>query len=226
MRSLFLTVAAFMLVACGRIPLQQPEAPPNAKPSWDAVYASNCAGCHGADGAHGAARPMADPAYLATITRQQLIQVIGDGQGTLMPGFAAGHGGPLSDEEIASLVDGMCTSWGKAGTAASVAWSGAGSAGVAAAGQATYEAFCMSCHGKPDGRSAGSSGSVTDGNYLRLVSDQAIRSAVVFGRSDLGAGCNGPYAGQPASRRLGSQEVADVVAYLSSRRPDLGRSTR
>ena len=41
-------------------------------------------------------------------------------------------------------------------------------------------------------------GSVVDESYLLLVSDQALRSTVLFGRIDLGCPSYlGPYPGQP-----------------------------
>jgi mono/diheme cytochrome c family protein len=220
-RFLVFVVVLVGVAACDRVPLEQPG-PSEVVASWDALYMTNCAGCHGADGVRGAARPMADPSYLATVARADLARVISRGQGTLMPAFGASSGGPLSDAEVDRLVDGMREVWGKEGSASAVAW--AGSEGDPQAGAGVYASFCQACHGQPDGRSAGLHGSVTDANYLRLVSDQALRSAVVFGRPDLQAGCAGPYAGQPASRRLGAQEVADVVAFLGSRRPHIGRS--
>lgn len=212
-----------MLAGCDRIPLEQPAAT-DAVASWDGLYMTQCAGCHGADGVRGPARPLADPAYLATVSREDLLRVIARGQGTFMPAMGTVAGGTLADAEIERLVDGMRKVWGKEGAGLATPWAGA--TGSAQAGGAVYASFCQSCHGAPDGRSAGSAGSVTDANYLRLVSDQALRSAVLFGRRDLGGACNGPYDGQPRDRRLSAQEVADVVAFLASRRPESGRSTR
>lgn len=219
MKRMLISLSLLLAVACDRVPLEQPEAS-HAVASWDALHLTHCAGCHGADGSLGAARPMRDPVYLATLSRDELIRVIARGQGRLMPAFEQSAGGPLSTEEIARLVDGMRQAWGAGGVAVGMPWSGP--AGVAEAGAAVYQDRCQSCHGAPDGRAPGTHGSVTDANYLRLASDQALRSAVLFGRADLGAGCNG----QPNGRRLQSQEVADVVAFLASRRPATGRSDR
>ena len=51
--------------------------------------------------------------------------------------------------------------------------------------------------------------------YLALVSDQALRTAVIVGRSDLGMpDWRANISGQPMS----PQEISDVVAWLASHR--------
>ena len=222
-RVMVLALAAFSVAACGRVPMDKAarDEAKAAKPvTWQGLYAANCAGCHGADGTLGTARPMRDATYLASVPRENLIAVIAAGQGTLMPALAQSKGGTMPDAQVVQLVDGMLAEWGKGGSAAPVAWQGA--AGDAAAGAATYATFCQTCHGAPDGRATGTRGSVTDPNYLRLVSDQSLRSSIIFGRADLSAACNGPYPGQPAGRALSASEVADVTAFLAARRPNLG----
>lgn len=222
-RLALLSCALLAVAACGRVPLDKAarDDAQAAKPvTWQGLYATNCAGCHGVDGTMGAARPMRDPTYLASVPRENLIAVIAAGQGTLMPAFAHSKGGTMPDAQVVQLVDGMLSEWGKGGSAAAVAWSGA--LGNATAGAATYATFCQTCHGAPDGRAPGTRGTVTDPNYLRLASDQALRSSIIFGRADLGAACNGPYPGQAASRVLNATEVADVTAFLAARRPNFG----
>lgn len=225
MRALVTLASGLVIAACGRIPLQQPAgASDTPAVTWQGVYAANCAACHGATGELGGARPMKNATYLATIPREKLLAVSSKGQGTLMPALAASQGGPIADADLQTLVDGMLAEWGKGGTPASVAWEGA--LGDAAGGATLYQANCQICHGTGDGRTPGTHGSITDPNYLRLVSDQSLRSAIVFGRPDLHASCDGPYPGQSASRRLSSSEVADVVAFLASKRPQMGSTKR
>jgi mono/diheme cytochrome c family protein len=216
-------VGLVALAACGRVPLDKAardDAQAAAPVTWQGLYAANCAACHGADGTMGAARPLRDATYLVSVPREHLIAATAAGQGTLMPAFAQSKGGGMPDAQVVQLVDGMLAEWAKGGVPTSVAWSGA--LGDAGAGAATYATHCQTCHGAPDGRDTGTRGSVTDPNYLRLVSDQALRSAVLFGRADLGAACNGPYPGQAAGRTLSATEVADVTAFLAARRPNFG----
>jgi mono/diheme cytochrome c family protein len=163
---------------------------------------------------------MRDAAYLASVPRNQLVEIVSAGQGTLMPALAQSKGGAVADADLARLVDGMVAEWGKHGRAVPVAWSGP--AGDASAGAGAYATFCQSCHGAPDGKAPGTRGSITDPNYLRLVSDQSLRSAILFGRADLGGACNGPYPGQPAGRTLSATEVSDITAFLAARRPSFG----
>ncbi len=68
------------------------------------LFAAACAICHGSDRRASmvpdleVARQKRDPAYWAKwITEGK--------EGTLMPAFSAQHGGPLSDEQVASLTD-------------------------------------------------------------------------------------------------------------------------
>ena len=57
--------------------------------------------------------------------------------------------------------------------------------GVPERGKTAYTTYCAHCHG-PDGRGGEKGGAVVDGAYLALVSDQALRTAVIAGRVDLG----------------------------------------
>ena len=67
-------------------------------------------------------------------------------------------------------------------------------------------------------------GSVVDESYLLLVSDQALRSTVLFGRIDLGCPSYlGPYPGQPEDRGLTSGEIDNITAWLVSQRVSYSR---
>jgi mono/diheme cytochrome c family protein len=210
------------IAGCGEVPLEQPAATvADRARTWTELYATHCAGCHGADGTLGAARPMRDADYMNTVPQLELERVVREGQGKLMPALGTERGGPLAPEQVHLLVSGMLETWGKDGQSGPLPWSAP--LGDAAAGAGVYATFCQGCHGAPDGLQPGSHGSVSDPNYLRLVSDQGLRSAVLFGRADLGGSCHGPYPGQPADRRLDAGEVANVVAFLSGKRPQFGR---
>jgi mono/diheme cytochrome c family protein len=223
MRAGCLLLGVALVAACGEIPLNKAgrdDAAAAVPASWSALYATHCAGCHGADGTLGPARPMRDAAYLASVPRERLVEIVSAGQGTLMPALAQSKGGAVPDADLARLIDGMLSEWGKDGKASAMAWNGP--LGDAARGASAYATFCQACHGAPDGRAPGTRGSVSDPNYLRLVSDQALRSAIIFGRADLGGTCNGPYPGQPADRRLSAGEISDITAFLAARRPVFG----
>ena len=87
--------------------------------------------------------------------------------------------------------------------------------GNVAAGGATFRRVCASCHGPSgDGEGGSARGSVVDPAFLALVSDQSLRSTVIFGRLDLGMP---DWAGY-STEILSDQDIADLVAWLASRR--------
>ena len=87
--------------------------------------------------------------------------------------------------------------------------------GDARRGGTAYAAYCAGCHGA-DGTGGPKGGSVVDGTYLGLVSDQALRTAVICGRPDLGMP---DWRGAGGGRPLTEQDIADVVAWLIAQRP-------
>jgi len=230
--TLTLTLAVTMaLAACDAVPGRpKPDArelAPTEVVAFDALYAQNCAGCHGRDGRMGAARALNDPVYLALVPLEHVRQVIAVGvTGTAQPAFAINAGGSLTDQQIDVLVRGIEQRWARpdavAGQeippydAAQAATRGAS----AERGRDVFAGACAACHGE-NGRGGPRGGSVTDPSYLALVSDQHVRTTVVAGRSDLGmpdwrgAGGTGP---------LTPQQVSDVVAWVvAQRRPVPGR---
>ena len=188
------------------------------------LYALNCAGCHGADGRLGAARPLNDPLYLALVSDATLRAMIAQGvPGTSAPALAQQVGGPLTDKQIDILVEGMRSRWGKAENFKNVAFppyslqdaSAKGSGpGDSQRGAAAYQTYCAQCHGK-DGNGGPKGGSVINPAYLALVSDQALRTAVIVGRSDLGMP---DWRANISGRPMSPQEISDVVAWLASHR--------
>ena len=94
-----------LFVGCGTPP-GQPRAgsitlAPNDVVEFDALYADNCAGCHGANGRGGAAIALANPVYLAIVDERSMRATIADGvRGTSMPAFAQRAGGMLTEKQI------------------------------------------------------------------------------------------------------------------------------
>jgi mono/diheme cytochrome c family protein len=189
------------------------------------LYARNCSACHGADGRLGAARPLNDPLYLALVSTATLHTMIAQGvPGTAAPALAQQVGGSLTDKQIDILIDGMRSRWGATESFKNVALppyslrdaSAKGSGpGDPQRGAAAYQTYCAQCHGK-DGNGGPKGGSVINPAFLALVSDQALRTAVIVGRSDLGMpDWRANISGQPMS----PQEISDVVTWLASHRP-------
>jgi cytochrome c oxidase cbb3-type subunit III len=78
-----------------------------------------------------------------------------------------------------------------------------------------YATFCASCHGN-DEKSGPKAASVTNASYLSLISDQGLRTIIIAGRPDLGAP---DWRSNVPGRAMSNQDISDVVAWLSSRRP-------
>jgi cytochrome c oxidase cbb3-type subunit 3 len=230
LRDTTLVVLMFLILAagCDQLP-GKPTQEERWKPAteitnFSQLYALNCSGCHGADGRLGAARPLNDPLYLALVSAATLRAMIAQGvPGTSAPALAQRVGGPLTDKQIDILVEGMRSRWGKAENFNNIAFppyslqdaSVKGSApGDSKRGAVVYQTYCAQCHGK-DGNGGPKGGSVINPAYLALVSDQALRTAVIVGRSDLGMP---DWRANISGRPISPQEISDVVAWLATHR--------
>jgi mono/diheme cytochrome c family protein len=230
-----LALAMFALMGCDALPgrPQPGERPtlPSQVMSFAELYSQFCAGCHGTNGRLGAARPLNDPVYLAIVPQPRLRLIIAQGvPGTAMPGFAAAAGGPLTEAQLDALLDGMLQRWSRPlpsldaplppYTAAAKAPDDT-LAGQPERGLQVFGEACASCHGA-DGTGGAKAGSVVDAAYLALVSEQALRTAVIAGRIDLQMPDWRSYI---PGRPLTTQQISDVVAWLVSQRQAVaGRS--
>jgi len=190
-------LATFVLVGCDAMPGRPRQADHPVLPSqvmaFSALYGQNCAGCHGAEGHLGA-------------------------------------GGALTEPQINALVSEMLKHWSRPSQVPEVPLPPYDAAGAVTNGSGpvdpdqgskVFAEACARCHG-PDGNGGDKGGSVVDVAYLALVSDQALRTAVIAGRTDLGMpDWREDIPGQP----LTPQQISDVVAWLAARRgPVVGRS--
>jgi mono/diheme cytochrome c family protein len=212
--------ALFLLVGC-----QPPGRPTSAdivlKPEevrdFAELYGENCAGCHGRDGKGNTALPLANPVYLAVASDDAIRRVTASGlRGSLMPAFAKGSGGTLTDEQIENLVREMRARWARPSEmlGASPPPYAAEEPGDAKRGAGAYTAFCAACHGL-DGQAAATGSSIVDDSFLALVSDQNLRTTVIAGRPDLG---HPDWRHSAPGKVMTPQEVTDVVAWLGSQR--------
>jgi len=216
------TVVVLSMVCCGHAPGRPGPGPEVLRPGevqdFNTLYSQNCAGCHGAHGKGGPAVSLENPVYLALVDDATLRRVTANGiPQTLMPAFERSAGGTLTVQQIDILVQQMRTLWGKPDELAgqnpppyAVA-----SPGNAVNGESAYKTYCASCHG-PGGKGQGKLGSIVDGSYLALVSDQALRTTVLVGFPDQGAP---DWRNNVQGRPMSAQEVSDVVAWLHAQRP-------
>jgi cytochrome c oxidase cbb3-type subunit 3 len=206
--------------ACGtRNPSDSAVVPPGKIMDFSYLYARNCSGCHGAEGKGGAAIGIGDPVYLAIADDATIKRVTADGvAGTSMPAFAQHSGGMLADGQIEIIVRGIRSRWAKPDVLHEVAAPpyAAEVPGDSKRGAIVYNNYCASCHGA-DGRGSKQAGSIVDGSYLALVSDQNLRTTVIVGRPELGAP---DWRGDTPGRPMSPGEISDVVAWLSAQRPN------
>jgi cytochrome c oxidase cbb3-type subunit 3/ubiquinol-cytochrome c reductase cytochrome c subunit len=188
------------------------------------LYKANCAACHGENGRNGAAISLANPVYLAVAGEDNLRHITANGvSGKLMPPFAKGAGGMLTDQQIGVLAHGMMQQWSKPDILAvsSLLPYKSTLAGDASRGQEAFGTFCARCHGAGGEGSTGDAksktgriGSIVDGSYLALISDQGLRSITIAGRPDEGM----PDWRTDGTQAMTDQQVSDIVAWLASKR--------
>jgi len=209
-----------LLAACSAAPGRPAKGSevlaPNEIVEFRALFAANCAGCHGRQGRGGAAISLADPVYLAIADDASIRRVTTEGvRGTAMPAFAQSAGGMLTDAQI-DVIAGGIRSWGRPGVlgGANPPPRVATSAGDAKRGAETFGTYCASCHGA-HGQGGPKGSAITNASFLALVSDQGLRTIIIAGRADLGAP---DWRGYVPGRPMSDQEVSDVVAWLASAR--------
>jgi cytochrome c oxidase cbb3-type subunit III len=214
MKRCLLLIPAILLPGCGgRV---EQYVLPDQVTDFAALYGSNCAGCHGGDGRHGAARPLNDPVFLAVIGKETLQKTIANGvPRTSMPAFAKNAGGALTDQQITILADQIEKRWSRPGDLAGVVLPAySAQLGDSKAGAAVFQTYCATCHGE-DGVSGKKAGSVVDPSFLTLTSDQSLRTTVIAGRTDRGAP---DWRNDSPGHPMTPQEISDVVAWLSVQR--------
>jgi mono/diheme cytochrome c family protein len=213
---------ALALAGCGRLPGAKAEAAPTRPEDvmdFHTLYNTNCQACHGANGHGGPAMELGNPEYQALVDDATLRKTIAQGMpGTEMPAFAQSAGGMLTDAQVNAIIAGMRKEWAKPnafGGASPPAYAQSTS-GDAKRGLQMYQARCASCHQNPERQQ------VTSPVYLSLVSDQALRTVIIAGRTDIGqpdwrlAGVKD--GGNANAGPLSGQDVTDIVTYLGSLR--------
>jgi cytochrome c oxidase cbb3-type subunit 3 len=211
------SVSVLLLTAACDPPGKPKAEPPGSEDITDfaILYGENCAACHGLDGKNGPGRPLNSALYLAIIPRDVLQKTIENGRpGTAMPAWARSQGGPLTDKQIAALVNGIEQHWAKPESfqgAALPSYAAPGNSGDAKQGKKLFARDCFMCHGPK-----APIGSVTDPAFLELVSNQVLRTSIIQGRPDLGMP---DYRTLNMGHALTDQDISDLVAYLVSLRP-------
>ena len=218
----FLSATLFVCDACGDLPGRPapnsiPVDPDNIT-DFSLLYTENCSGCHGADAKGGAALALADPVYLAIVDDNAMHKVVTNGiPGTSMAAFAKSAGGMLTEHQVDIIVRGVRQRYSKPDALAGATPPPytASTPGDANRGAVVYDTFCSSCHGA-NGKGGPKASSIVDGSFLALLTDQELRTLVIVGRPDLGAP---DWRNNVPSKAMTPQEISDVVAWLSAKRP-------
>ena len=152
-----------------------------------------------------------------------------------MPAFAREQSGPLSEQQVSILVDGIREAWAKpiADLPAdlpvyqlSASDPTAATTGDSKRGQILYTAVCSGCHGS-EGQGA-TAGAINSRALGRLVSDTVLRRLIITGRPDLKMP-DFIKSGLESSlkRPLNADEIVDLVAYVRSLQGrDVARANR
>ena len=210
-------LAALVISGCGKPRGIVETLAPNEVSDFHTLYTENCAGCHGGDGRGGAAIGLADPVYLAIADQASMRRASANGvRGTAMPAFAETSGGLLTDAQIDVIVREIRSRWSRPGIldGANPPSYAVKAAGDIQRGAAAFQTYCESCHGA-NGLGGPKGSAIANDSFLALVSDQGLRTLVITGRPDLGAP---DWRANVPGRPMSDQDVADVVAWLISKR--------
>ncbi|MEX0643191.1 MAG: c-type cytochrome [Pirellulales bacterium] len=225
--------ALLMALAAGCTPPGKPNPAdrpvlPDEVMSFDQLFSTNCAGCHGANGELGPAPPLNDPLFLAIIPDEDLLGVIRNGRpGTPMPPFLIDKGGSLTEKQISALIQEMKSQWlseavvpestpayllSKAGGVQT-------SPGSRQRGEQVFARACAGCHGANGlgvDHEHSTGGPINVPAFLALISDQAIRRIIITGRPDLKMPNYAETKGRPDGfQPLTSAEIDDLVALIA-----------
>jgi mono/diheme cytochrome c family protein len=170
-----------------------------------ALYAQNCALCHGGDGEGGLGPALNSQELLGSTADNTLFSLVSSGvPGTGMPAWSQAHGGPLTDEQIRQVVTYVRAWEGAEGEAVAQASEAVVAGGDPANGQMIFSSTCFVCHGA---NGEGDSAPALN-NPAKLVQfdDEWYVNVVREGR---------PAQGMPTwGTVLSPQDIADVVAFI------------
>ncbi len=230
----FLLVSLSFLAAGCNLPGQPKPEDPERAAEFGPLYATHCAGCHGADGKMGPAPALNDPMFLTIVPDEQLVRVISEGrtvtanQKTPMPAFLREKGGPLTAEQIKVLAKGIKTRWAtnkleKESLPSYLAPADIDGASPDEAalsrGMTVFMQACAGCHGSHgQGGVKGHehAGANSDQAFLALISNQALRRIIITGRPDLGMPAFDGQMGRPTDfHPLSAADINDLSALFA-----------
>ncbi len=185
-----------------------------AAPDGAALFARNCAACHGSTGNGGIGVPLALPSFQASISDDYLRQTIRLGRpGRVMPSFSN-----LKPDEVDAIVS-YVRAWNKG---PAVTYSTRPVKGNAVHGKQLFAQYCAACHGANGEGSEGTgvtfsrprdlpimAPALHNPGFLASATDAMIKATLMKGRE-----------GTPmvsfSKRGLKEDDINDIVSYVRS----------
>ncbi len=167
------------------------------------IYADQCAACHGPQGEGGSGTALNNKTLLKNTFDEVLFSVIRSGvPSTQMPAWSVDFGGPLTDEDIRSVVA-FIRAWEPTAPVIEPEVF----VPSAERGALVFATTCAVCHGE-DGRGSDFAPAVNDPARLSERDIEWYRSVIAYGR---------PAKGMPTWRAvLSSDQMEDLLALMSS----------
>ena len=166
------------------------------------IYAAQCVSCHGAQGEGGVGPALNNRTVLKNTLDEVYFSVIRSGvPSTQMPAWSVDYGGPLTDEDVRSVVAFIRAWEPTAPEVLPVVFTPS-----AERGALLFSDVCTACHG--ENGLGGQAGAINDAARLAQVDDDLYREIVRNGK---------PALGMPAwGAVLTSDQVEDLVALAAA----------
>ena len=185
-----------------------------AAPDGAALFARNCAACHGSTGNGGIGVPLALPSFQARISDDYLRQTIRLGRpGRVMPSFSN-----LKPDEVDAIVS-YVRAWNKG---PAVTYSTRPVKGNAVHGKQLFAQYCAACHGANGEGSEGTgvtfsrprdlpimAPALHNPGFLASATDAMIKATLMKGRE-------GTPMASFIKRGLKEDDINDIVSYVRS----------
>ena len=168
-----------------------------------ALYVDNCTSCHGTRGEGGVGSVLNSKTLLETATDEVLFATITAGRpGTTMPAWGQQHGGPLTNEDIADMVN-FIRAWEPNAPVVEIA----GFEPSASRGATLFANTCFICHGE-DGSGTEIAPAINDRARLSSLDNDWYRATIINGR---------PAKGMPTwGTVLAPNQIEDLLALIDA----------
>jgi mono/diheme cytochrome c family protein len=176
-----LSLGVWLLVSCGGGPSSEGER----------LFRDNCSPCHGDKGGRIPEIPLDDPGYLFRLGDSGLAQVIAQGKG-IMPAWGVEREGPLTADQISTIVDYMLAPDGLTASAGP--------------GRSLYVKNCAQCHGTLGSRIPAAP--LNSDAFMAGFDDETLLTVIEQGKESM------PAFGKDFGGPLSPEQAGDVLMYV------------